>query len=248
MNIHERLPSFHNDNLIGLFGKNYSNNLFIQYLKTKFVPVDIEDVIKRYFIGSSNHWNGATIFWQVDEEMRIRAGKVMLYNPSSGKRVKHPYPHINWMHKVLHSDNYEILNTNIIKCHTGVLRKDQNVLHKDNPFVLQQCLFGLHNLHNEIYKTIALVESEKTAIMMSIYLPCYLWMATGSKSNFKSSVLQPLKGRKIIAFPDKTEYKVWNAKSSILRKEGFNIVCSEILEKIKLEDGDDLVDLLLTNH
>lgn len=112
-------------------------------------------------------------------------------------------------------------------------------------FVLQQCLFGLHNLCD--YKegdTICVVESEKTAIIMSILNPAYLWLATGSKANFKEELLRPLKNFNIIAYPDKSEYKIWKLKAQELMVMGYNIVCSDLLEDKNIEEGDDLVDFI----
>ncbi|WP_372938062.1 DUF6371 domain-containing protein [Seonamhaeicola sp.] len=39
----------------------------------------------------------------------------------------------------------------------------------------------------------AIVESEKTAIIMSMFLPDFIWLATGSKGNFKYELLELLK-------------------------------------------------------
>jgi hypothetical protein len=173
--------------------------------------------IKMYHIGISNRWNGASIFWQIDTDNKVRGGKIMLYNCDTGKRVKKPYNHVSWMHKQL----------------------------KLNNFVLQQCLFGLHNLVNVLKgDTVCLVESEKTAIIMTILFPNYLWLATGSKTGFKQEMLQPLKEYNVIAYPDKSEYKTWNEKAILLNKQGYNIQCSSLLEKIDLEQGADLVDFL----
>lgn len=208
--------TYHNESAIGLYGRNHKENKFVQYLLLYFVPQDVIHAIKKYFIGTSNYWNGATIFWQVDEQMNICAGKVMLYDPLTGKRVKKPYPHINWMHKVL----------------------------QINSFVLQQCLFGLHNLYDyEKGSAICIVESEKTAIIMSIVFPAYLWLATGSKANLKEGLLRPLKEYNIIVFPDKTEFDDWNKKVQVLEKDDFIISCSDFLEDKNLEEGGDLVDM-----
>jgi hypothetical protein len=57
-------------------------------------------------------------------------------------------------------------------------------------------LFGLHLINEDYQKEIAIVESEKTAIIMSIFLPDFIWIITGSKSGFKFDLLQPLKERK----------------------------------------------------
>jgi hypothetical protein len=213
-------PIYHDHDIMGEFGKNHMNNNFIKYLLTIFDPVDVKEAIEKYCIGTSSHWKGATVFLQVDREINIHAGKVMLYDKKTGKRVKKPFNCITWLHRVL----------------------------RINDFVLQQCLFGLHNLYDSKIKTIGIVESEKTAIIMSIYRRDIIWMATGSKANFKAELLKPLKGRKIIAFPDKSEFEDWNVKAAKLRELGFNILCSELLENIHLEDGGDLVDFLICDR
>lgn len=212
------LPTYHDQNVIGQFCNNYMKNNFIKYLLTFFDPVDVKEVIRKYRIGTSNHWKGSTVFFQLDEINDIHAGKVMLYDETTGKRVKKPFNCITWLHRVLQIKS----------------------------FVLQQCLFGLHLLTDECdIKTIVIVESEKTAIIMSVFRRDIIWMATGSKSNFKTKLLRPLKGRKIIAYPDKKEYENWNETAEQLRKDGFNIICSNLMEENGLEDGDDLVDFVI---
>jgi hypothetical protein len=103
-------------------------------------------------------------------------------------------------------------------------------------------LFGLHRVNEDYQKTIAIVESEKTAIVMSIFLPKFIWLATGSKANFKFGLLKPLKKRNVIAFPDKGEYNNWLQKSIELTSLGFKISVSEILEKTNFQNGFDLAD------
>ncbi|MGY0393308.1 DUF6371 domain-containing protein [Bizionia sp. KMM 8389] len=217
LNYKPEIPTYHADDIIGKYCNNYKSNNFIKYLLQYFSPRDIKEVIQKYFIGTSNHWNGATVFFQVDERITIHAGKVMLYDHITGKRIKKPFNCITWLHRVL----------------------------RINDFVLQQCLFGLHNLTECNTKTIGIVESEKTAVIMSIIRRDIIWMATGSKSNFKAKLLKPLKGRKIIAFPDKTEFDIWNKTAKKLNTEGYNISCSHLLENMNLDEGDDLIDFLL---
>lgn len=211
-------PSYHKNHLIKRFGCNYNNNHFVSYLLKHFAPIDVKQAIKKYFIGTSNHWAGATVFWQIDQYMKIKAGKIMLYNCNTGKRVKQPYNHISWMHKKL----------------------------KLNQFVLQQCLFGLHNLCDyNTSNTLCVVESEKTAILMSIIIPSNLWLATGSKSGFKEELLKPIKNYNIIAYPDKSEFDSWNKKADGLIKKGYSIMCSDLLEKLTVDNGYDLADYFL---
>ena len=111
-------------------------------------------------------------------------------------------------------------------------------------FNLSQCLFGLHLL-SESEKKVAIVESEKTAIIMSIELPNYTWMATGSLGGFKYDYLKPLKGKEIIAFPDKGGYDNWKTTAKNLNRKGFNIIVSQLLEVDEYEMGWDLVDVLI---
>jgi hypothetical protein len=72
----------------GIFKKSlqgYENNRLVQYLR-RVVDDDkaIEDVIQRYFIGTSKHWDGATVFWQIDGCGRIHAGKIMQHDGITG--------------------------------------------------------------------------------------------------------------------------------------------------------------------
>lgn len=213
-------PSYHFDNLIIQYGKHYNNNNFISFLRTLFSVSQIETAIKKYFIGTSSYWPGATIFWQVDQYINVCAGKVMLYNANSGKRVKEPYIRVNWMHKILQIEN----------------------------FTIKQCLFGLHNFCDwSDHSIICIVESEKTAIIMSIIFPEYQWVATGNKCNFKEPLLQPIKKFKIIAYPDKTEFDNWNTTANILNQKGYRISCSSLIEEKAKSDGDDLIDFILEN-
>ena len=194
--------------------KDFKCNNFIQFLKKHFTNEKIKESILKYSLGTSSHWNGATVFWQIDHQQKVRTGKVMLFDINNGKRIKEPYPHINWMHKILKLQDYE----------------------------LKQCLFGLHLINQYKRQTIAIVESEKTAIMMSMFAPEYLWLATGSKTNFKNELLEPIKNYKIIAFPDKSEFNDWSKKTNELQKNGFEIKCSRLIEDKDVENGYDLAD------
>lgn len=81
--------------------KAYHHNNFIGFL-TKFLDeATALRMAALYKIGTSKHWPGATIFWQLDINDKLRTGKIMLYNPADGHRVKQPYNHIAWAHSLL---------------------------------------------------------------------------------------------------------------------------------------------------
>jgi len=110
--------------------KAHETNHFIEFLINLFGFEVASELISRYFIATSKHWNGATVFWQIDTQGKVRTGKIMLYSPTTGKRVKEPFSLINWAHKGL----------------------------KQPDFQLKQCLFGEHLLIDKT-KHVAIVES-----------------------------------------------------------------------------------------
>ena len=69
---------------------------------------------------------------------------------------------------------------------------------------------------------------------MSLFIPEYLRMATGSKQNLKLQLLEPIKKENIVVYPDKGEFNDWNAKITELQKQGFKIL--EELEKRNITD------------
>ncbi len=215
-------PTFHSLELLNQMycDDSVSDNL-LEFLKTQFTAEEVFTAMQKYFItGTNSPWPNSTIFWQMDQKEQIRGGKIMLYNPTTGKRVKNPYNHINWVHKA---------------------RKEQD-------FTLNQCLFGLQLISEDFDSTIAIVESEKTAIIMSIFLPQFLWLATGNKQNLKQDLLKPIKKRQVVLYPDNGEYEFWNTKAEALRAKGFNISVSDFLEKPENKPGFDLADLFLTQN
>lgn len=201
--------------------KNYESNNFVKYLNTVFDENTIIQLLKKYYIGTSNHWQGSTIFWQIDEVNKIRTGKIMLYNQHTGKRIKEPYNKLYWQHK-----------------------KINNV-----DFNLKQTLFGMHLIKGSD-KPIAIVESEKTAIICSVYYPKYIWLATGGLNNLKVELLRILAGKNVVLFPDLGCYNKWFHKAKEF-KQFCNIKVSNILELNATEDeknkGLDLADFVLKN-
>ena len=49
---------------------------------------------------------------------------------------------------------------------------------------------------------VAVVEVEKTAVILSAYYPQYVWLATGGLFEVQPEKFRPLRGRKVILFPD----------------------------------------------
>ena len=119
---------------------------------------------------------------------------------------------------------------------------------------MQQCLFGEHllNYPENTGKTIAIVESEKTAIVCSILLPDYVWLSRGRKTGAKwylPEVHKCLIGRKVILFPDLGAFDAWQEEAEKLNYQGCNVIVNRYLEEQATEEdrkaGYDIADLLI---
>ncbi|OYX85129.1 MAG: hypothetical protein B7Y83_05920 [Flavobacteriales bacterium 32-34-25] len=210
--------SFHTLEILEETFINASSNYFIHFLKTIFSNDEVKKAVFNYFIGTWEQWKGTTVFWQIDQQEGIHHGKVMLYNPATGKRVKN-------------------------KEAKSIISSVRSLAKLDG-FILEQCLFGLH-LVNESTKVIGLVEAEKTAVIMSIFKPNYVWLATGSKNGFKYEFMKPIKDFKVVAFPDKSEYNDWLNKAIELNGFGFKISVNDWLENTDYSNGTDLADVYI---
>ena len=212
---------------------NYGMNKFITFLIELVGKEATEKAIKTYLIGTAQYsQNYSTIFWQMSKDgtpsNRVRSGKIIEYQiitcPKSSigkdcKRIKTNIPPVSWVHS-----------------------------HKRfQDFVLKQCLFGEHLLNGST-KPVAITESEKSAVIASIYLPQFTWLAAGSLTNLKLEKCQVLQGRKVILFSDLNGYDAWTKKEKEL-----SCICevkvSHLLDKkASLEDrqlGLDLADYLI---
>ncbi|GEO11532.1 hypothetical protein SAE01_40280 [Segetibacter aerophilus] len=129
-------------------------------------------------------------------------------------------------------------------------------------FNYQLCFYGEHLLAEHHDKPVAIVESEKTAIIASALMPNFVWLATGGKSGCKwkeYDVHKVLKEKNVLLFPDfgyanrktgKTCYQYWCECAEVIRKSvPCRISVSRILEDTLPEaeriNDLDLVDVFI---
>ena len=185
---------------------------------------------QRYRLGRSR--DGGVIFWQIDEHDVLRDGKIMYYREDCHRDHDRKPTWVSYLLK-----------------RSGQLPEE---------FKSEHCLFGLHlisekcRVKSEKFAA-AIVESEKTAVIMSEVKPEYVWLATGGKTELNVVKLRPLSGRKVILFPDTDEngqtyrewYEVAEAATDIF---GHPFTVSSILEqratKAQKAAKIDIVDLL----
>ena len=197
----------------------------------------IPEVLSHYGIGHAR--NGMTIFWQIDEEGRVRTGKMMLYKPD-GHRDKEAAYGFDWIHSALYRDARQPYSAD---------RTD-----------VRTCLFGLHLLNYyttpKVKQDVCIVESEKTALIMAIAYgnnPKQVWMACGGLGNINRDKLRPIieQKRNIILYPDRDGVKAWKDKAKELNYDRVQVDDSPVTGWWIPEDGPkaDIADVVvrLTN-
>jgi hypothetical protein len=183
-------PSFIDNEIVSKSLACFDKNNFVCFLRSVFGVEAANFAIQGYRIGTSTHWLGATVFWQTDIHQRVRTGKIMLYDMVTGKRVKDASgSRITWVHSVISSEDFH----------------------------LRQCLFGEHLLDLPgSSNQICLVESEKTAIICSIKMPQFTWLATGGIQNLRKDTCAILTHRNVLIFPDLGAEDIWNKKKEAI--------------------------------
>lgn len=201
---------------------NYELNPLFIFLSGVLGEKETSRLFKLYCVGTSKKWGGSTVFWQIDRQGKVRAGKIMLYNPTTGHRVKEPRSYVSWVHTELELEHFN----------------------------MKQCLFGEHLLAGYPTKAVAIVESEKSALVASHFMPDFVWLATGGIHGcFKADTVGVLKNHAVILCPDLGAKMVWQEKVQLLSSVCSKVVFSEKLEQCatneQREKGLDIADFLL---
>lgn len=111
-------------------------------------------------------------------------------------------------------------------------------------FVYKQCFFGLHLVDGT--KPVALCESEKTAVMMSVYNPEFTWVASGGSEMLSNERLSELK-RLDKVFADNGQFKKWEIKTRNFQNRQMDVSVDLAVECGQLEAGADILDLFKIN-
>ena len=188
----------------------------------------VEKVLKAYHVGHSR--KGHTIWWQIDEQGRVRTGKMMKYK-SDGHRDKSAPWNFVFVHAALYRDErlpqYDELKTDEV-----------------------QTLFGMHLLP-KTKGQVNIVESEKTAVIMSVLYGCGngIWMATGGKQNLKREKLLPIieTGRRIVLYPDRDAIDEWEKLMDDIDYKNMVMNTEPVRKWWMPEDGEkaDIADVVL---
>ncbi len=220
---------------------NYDKNIFIQNLLKIAPPSEVEKLISLYRLGTISQGSraGAVTLPFIDIIGNIRTIQAKQFD-AANHTISTDFVHSILIREYAYNR----------KALPGWLQSYS----KNEKFV--SCLFGEHLLHKFPINPVALVEAPKTAIIGTLYygIPAspteLLWLAVYNKSSLSFEKCKPLKGRKIILFPDLNAFTEWSAKANQLRVKlsGTRIEVSDLLEKYATETEKsaalDLADYL----
>ena len=145
----------------------YGKNQFVIFLVKTFGQKVAQDLIDKYLIGSTK--DGEAIFYQKDFEGEFRTGNILAYELKSNP-------------KNFHGEDVKRVKRDFYKWVHTELKISKEKYH------LSQVLFGLHLLSENLTATIAVVESEKSAIIGSVYLPQFIWVATSGMGGLNNKI------------------------------------------------------------
>ena len=171
---------------------------------------------------------GGTLFPYIDYNNALKTGKIIKYNTTTGKRIKNAYS-TNWLHT-----EKTILES---------LKQDKGSNKVD-------CFFGEH-LINGNSKPIVIVESEKTAFVLSLIYTNINFIATGGLHFFKKQI-ENLKEKMGEDFNDLDIYVFADCLVNewVDIAEDNNLIYVEVLDVLEqtldvVKQGDDVVDFIL---
>lgn len=208
----------------------------------------VEEMLGLYCVGHGKH--GHTIFWQIDEQGRLRTGKMMKYRPD-GHRDKEA----KW--------NFDFIHSTLSK-HWDAEKKEMTDeppypyphLFDPSKQEAQITFFGYHLLdkwkRKDIDQTVCIVESEKTALLMAIAYGNHakqVWIACGGLEMLTRERLQPIidQRRRIILYPDRDGIKKWQHKAEQLHYDRMTVDARPVTEWWKPQDGEkaDIADVVI---
>ena len=140
---------------------------------------------------------------------QLLTGKMIKYN-EDGHRKKEKYA-TSWIHTKLFASGW----------------------YDENKVAYKTTYFGMHLIDFFPNATINIVESEKTALICSIYWghpEINLWIACGGMSMLTRERMMPLieRGRRVSLFPDHDGLEMWTKQAEQIGYDGINIQSSFI--------------------
>jgi hypothetical protein len=171
----------------------------------------------------SGYLEDATLFPYINFDNEFVTAKIVKYNTNTGKRSKAKFSN-NWFHAY------------------KPIKKELEI--KETISKKVDCFFGEYLLPFN-NKPVVIVESEKTAIFLSLLYPEIIFLATGGLNKLKTLQYDFLANREVYVYPDngaKEWFKIANKRgwwsSSIIENKG--TPGSDVVDYFDTEIGNEL--------
>ena len=187
----------------------------------------------RYRLGASRQ--GGVIFWQIDHEERVRDGKVMYYGLDC-HRLKDKQHHPTWISTLLrrrdpfpnspHETSHCFFGAHLLTTLNERLFRPPLTPPNSGGETAIAVITPLHHREGQGGRSsIAVVEAEKTAFILSELYPQYVWLAAGGLGEVQVDKFRPLRGRRVILFPDTDPegmaYRRWYEAAQMVMQQPF---------------------------
>jgi hypothetical protein len=226
----ERLAKWHSRSMHEAIA--FRNGLSAYLLNTLGEPV--RSHLQRWEVGTDAI--GSCVFWHKDEAGELATAKTIAYDSATGKRLKGSSSPIGWNvdGKRVNVDSVYGLAVNVREDNSLVIESYAQKKGYELP------LYGVQFLaESELAAPVLLVESEKTAVIASYFLPEFVVVACGGAKSLTAKKAAPLMGRVVYVLTDADE----------AGREGAEKACSILLTvgaKPRVDvEGVPLVDYLL---
>jgi hypothetical protein len=165
----------------------------ISHMRRYFHSDKIERVVRKYHIQRYTPQRPYTMFPCIDIHGRVADVAVMEYNED--------------LHR----------GSTTFWYHGNSQWRERMAREHPNGYRFGSCFFGEHLLAEDPYSPVAVVESQKTALLGSIFLRGYIWLATCGCGRLNVNMCYRLKGRHVTLFPDKGMEDKWEAIANRVR-------------------------------
>lgn len=199
------------DDAMSRYATPYTESTFGRWLATKAPGREaLERTVEMYRLTATP--THGIIFWYIDHNGRLCQGKMMWYKPDGHR-------------------NGVVYNVSSDMAKQGLMPEEAE---------MQRSLFGAHLLKERPDAVVYIVESEKTAVVMSMLQPEHIWLATGGCSMLNTYVVRPLFNRRVVLVPDSGCLDKWR---KVMQQTG-SIRYSFVEDLEKYPANTDLLDIL----
>lgn len=125
---------------------------------------------------------------------------------------------------------------------------DKATLYWIKPEQNKGAYFGTHLLPLYPAKPVAIVESEKSAIVGTLFAPAYVWIATAGATNLQANrpEMEALAGRELHIYPDTDHAEEWRAATAQLTAAGYRAIFrDEVMKLFPAESKIDIADVII---